>query len=277
MRRTVRVIHTLTIPLCRQHPSPNAYIFRSGQVLPTDRGRGVFQPALDHSIDLLEHGGWVHIFPEGYVNMSRTARVRRFKWGVGRMLLEAGSKPPSVPSPVVLPIWITGLDSMMPEPRGSPRWFPRPGAHVTITFGNPINALLDPVLQKIRSFASSGPSSEKSRPDQREATDGALQDELTSALQGVCTLTDLYPIPAAHLFSPPTPLKPPIGGVPWPVPLPESRSAKAIESGLDSERARLARSMVAAELRAHLVQLGERSGGTGDLAHRLMPKDDEHR
>lgn len=92
------------------------YFFRTGQVLCTDRGRGVFQPSIDKSIDLLEAGAWVHIFPEGYVNMSRKSRCRRFKWGVGRMLLEAGrsafskSAGPaeSALAPLVVPIWITG-------------------------------------------------------------------------------------------------------------------------------------------------------------------------
>lgn len=83
-----------------------SYFFRKGQVLPTDRGRGVFQPSLDRSIDLLSKGNWVHMFPEGYVNLSRKAHLRRFKWGIGRMLMEASVKPSS--RPIVIPMWITG-------------------------------------------------------------------------------------------------------------------------------------------------------------------------
>jgi len=81
-----------------------AHFFRAGQVLPTDRGRGVFQPALDAALDRLAAGDWVHLFPEGYVNMSRRALCRRFKWGIGRLLLEA--EPHA--RPVVCPIWIEG-------------------------------------------------------------------------------------------------------------------------------------------------------------------------
>lgn len=46
----------------------------------------------------------MHLFPEGYVNLSRKALCRRFKWGVGRLLLEAELEK----RPVVVPIWIEG-------------------------------------------------------------------------------------------------------------------------------------------------------------------------
>jgi len=84
-----------------------SYLFKSGQVLPTDRGRGVYQPSLDEGIDLLEKAQWVHMFPEGYVNLSRKAHLRRFKWGVGRMLLEAGAAKRNS-RPVIVPMWISG-------------------------------------------------------------------------------------------------------------------------------------------------------------------------
>jgi monolysocardiolipin acyltransferase len=84
-----------------------SYLFKSGQVLPIDRGRGVYQPSLDEGIDLLEKAQWVHMFPEGYVNLSRKAHLRRFKWGVGRMLLEAGAAKAGH-RPVIVPMWISG-------------------------------------------------------------------------------------------------------------------------------------------------------------------------
>jgi 1-acyl-sn-glycerol-3-phosphate acyltransferase len=87
-----------------------SYLFGAGQVLPTDRGRGVYQPSIDRSIELLERGQWVHIFPEGYVNMSRRAHMRRFKWGIGRMLMEAGLQ--STKRPLVIPMWISGESSI---------------------------------------------------------------------------------------------------------------------------------------------------------------------
>ena len=212
----------------------NAYIFRSGQVLPTDRGRGVFQPALDHSIELLQHGGWVHIFPEGYVNMSRQTRVRRFKWGMARMLLETADKLPTI-----LPIWITGLDAMMPEPRGNPKWMPRPGANVTITFGHPINESIEPVTERAKEFALT-----KDGVIESKESNHALTRLLEEKMQGIETLAHAYPIPQKTLLSPTTPLKPPPDGVSWPLPLEDSRSYNAIQAGFDTDQARIARSFI---------------------------------
>lgn len=246
----------------------NAYIFRSGQVLPTDRGRGVFQPALDHSIEIMQNGGWVHIFPEGYVNMSRQARVRRFKWGIGRMLLETGLGI-SRKLPVILPIWITGLDGMMPEPRGNPKWMPRPGADVTITFGYPVNESIDPIIERAKEFALSTDMISK----ENNESSHTLIRSLEGKMEGIDSLAQTYPIPEKSLFSPTTPLTPPPGGVSWPLPLEDSRSFNAIQSGLDSDRARIARSFISAELRAHLVKLGDETGSSKDLIHRLMPEE----
>lgn len=42
--------------------------------------------------------------------------------------------------PVTIPMWLTGFDQLMPEGRRFPyKYFPRPGAHLTITFGVPIS------------------------------------------------------------------------------------------------------------------------------------------
>jgi monolysocardiolipin acyltransferase len=76
--------------------------FDYGQVIPTDRGRGIFQPALDTAIQKLDEGQWTHLFPEGYVNLSRKMVLRRFKWGLSRLLLESKRRPR------VVPIWIEG-------------------------------------------------------------------------------------------------------------------------------------------------------------------------
>ena len=41
--------------------------------------------------------------------------------------------------PVVIPIWITGFDQLMPEGRPFPyKYLPRIGARLGVTFGNPI-------------------------------------------------------------------------------------------------------------------------------------------
>ena len=48
--------------------------------------------------------------------------------------------------PVIIPMWITGFDQLMPEGRPFPyKYLPRIGAHLGVTFGNPIaeNELLE--------------------------------------------------------------------------------------------------------------------------------------
>lgn len=71
--------------------------FMYGKCIPCVRGGGVFQAAVDVCIHKLENGEWVHVFPEGKVNMAQ--EYIRFKWGVGRMIYES----PVVP--IVIPIW----------------------------------------------------------------------------------------------------------------------------------------------------------------------------
>lgn len=80
-----------------------ARFFESGQVIETHRGAGIFQPALDRAVSKLESAQWVHLFPEGFVNVTRTTALRRFKWGITRLLLE-----PRPQMPLVVPMWITG-------------------------------------------------------------------------------------------------------------------------------------------------------------------------
>lgn len=220
-------------------------------MLATDRGRGVFQPAIDRAIDVLDTKGWLHIFPEGYVNLSRKARVRRFKWGIGRLLLEARM-------PIIVPCWISGFDQMMPDPRGFPKWLPRPGARLSVTFGRPIQDELEPLVTRMRKFATQ---------ERRTTSAEDLQKQLQSALRGLDSISPSYPIPSPSFFTPPTPLAFKEHHIKHP---PESRSFQSLSEGMDEPRARLARSAIASELRAHLVKLGEESGMSTSLAHRLM-------
>lgn len=53
----------------------------------------------------------------------------------GRIVMEC-KKPP-----VIIPAWITGFDQLMPEGRKIPfKFFPRPGAELSVTFGEPLSA-----------------------------------------------------------------------------------------------------------------------------------------
>jgi hypothetical protein len=151
-----------------------------------------------------------------------------------------------------------GLDAMMPEPRSNPRWFPRPGANVTITFGEAVNKAMDPLLDRLSVFAAEGGQ----ETDVESAAEGALGD--------LKRLYPNYPSPSANLFPPITPLMEPPDGVAWPVSLAHTRSAATIERHGESARAKMARSLIAAELRAHLMKLGESQGRDLTLAHRPL-------
>jgi len=72
---------------------------------------------------------WLHVFPEGKVHQADAYGVRYFRWGVARLILEAE------PCPDVVPIWIEGPEDVMPEARPPPRWVPRFGARLSVTFG----------------------------------------------------------------------------------------------------------------------------------------------
>ncbi|KAJ7507436.1 acyltransferase-domain-containing protein [Mycena galericulata] len=115
--------------------------FRRGQVLETFRGNGIYQPSVNEAIDKLNRGNWIHLFGEGKVNQPDTypqrdglAYLPRFKWGVGRVLMEASTLPP------ILPMWLSGFDALMPEGRAFPyKYFPRLGKHLSVTFGEPLD------------------------------------------------------------------------------------------------------------------------------------------
>ncbi|KAG9317176.1 acyltransferase-domain-containing protein [Chiua virens] len=115
-------------------------LFRKGQVIETFRGNGIWQPALDLAIEKLNQGHWLHMFGEGkvcqpnvYTRTDGIAHLSRFKWGVGRIIMES-----NVP-PLIIPMWLTGFDKLMPEHRPFPyKYFPKMGIQLGVTFGDPI-------------------------------------------------------------------------------------------------------------------------------------------
>ncbi|KAF9320785.1 hypothetical protein BG003_004772 [Podila horticola] len=161
--------------LCYPNKTIGAF-FQCGQVVPIVRGNGIFQPAIDESIRLLQQGKWVHVFPEGKVNQS--PELIRLKWGIGRILLELAGRPVTVttrstttPSPqsshttdskdihnnsnndgrtwdqikdstmpIVVPIYHFGMDDILRlYPDNSSPVFPKWGLPLTIVFGEPID------------------------------------------------------------------------------------------------------------------------------------------
>jgi monolysocardiolipin acyltransferase len=76
---------------------------------------------------------WVHVFPEGVTHQSPDKTLRYFKWGVARLILE----PTECPD--VVPMFIEGTDQVMHESRGFPRFIPRAGKNITVTFGKEVD------------------------------------------------------------------------------------------------------------------------------------------
>ncbi|GAA5873216.1 hypothetical protein JCM3774_000085 [Rhodotorula dairenensis] len=118
----------------------DSWFFTKGQVIETLRGRGIYQKALDVATKKLDEGNWVHIFPEGRIKQEDLHNLRRFKWGISRMLMECERLP------LVIPVWIKGFEQIMDEPRVWPNFAPRLNKDVTILFGDPINSAVEPLL-----------------------------------------------------------------------------------------------------------------------------------
>ena len=84
---------------------------------------------MDFALEMLNHGHWVHMYPQGQVNLNPKENTR-FKWGVGRLITESNQ------TPIVIPIYHLGMDSILPNRKP---YIPRFGQKVTIVVGSPIN------------------------------------------------------------------------------------------------------------------------------------------
>ncbi|KAF2278018.1 uncharacterized protein EI97DRAFT_395750 [Westerdykella ornata] len=104
--------------------------FTSGHLTYSTNGQDTF-PA--PSAYLSRRHAWVHIFPEGRIHQHEAKTMRYFKWGISRLILE------SEPCPDVVPIWLEGPDQIMHETRTFPRFVPRPGKEVSVTFGKKLD------------------------------------------------------------------------------------------------------------------------------------------
>ncbi|CAG8822424.1 24353_t:CDS:2, partial [Gigaspora margarita] len=88
--------------------------FALGQVIPTIRGAGIYQPAMNFALERLNEGKWIHIFPEAKIN--QTTELIYFKWGIGRLIME----------------------SINPPIRDH-TWIPLFGKNIVIVYGDPID------------------------------------------------------------------------------------------------------------------------------------------
>ncbi|KAJ6263274.1 Tafazzin [Drechslerella dactyloides] len=150
--------------ICFKNRLTSAF-FANGRVLPTYRLQhsargGLFQPVVDQTLSMLTHPSlreklagnssnlvqaanwiyttspppvappiWLHVFPEGQIFQHPTLQMRYFKWGIARYILELPTPP------IVLPMFHSGVQDVMHEERVFPRFLPRPGRDITITFG----------------------------------------------------------------------------------------------------------------------------------------------
>ncbi|GFF66833.1 phosphate acyltransferase [Aspergillus lentulus] len=114
---------------------------------------------------------WVHIFPEGKIHQAPNKTMRYFKWGVARLILEANECPD------IVPIWLEGFDQVMHESRGFPRFLPRVGKEISITFGKKVDseAVFGDMRRRWREIKA---KAESASPESRNLPLGVLSDEL---------------------------------------------------------------------------------------------------
>lgn len=113
---------------------------------------------MDFCVERLSRGEWVHIFPEGRVNVNK--EHIRFKWGVGRLVADCSA------APLILPVWHEGMDAVLPNTEPYLLKFRK---QVFLNVGEPIQ--IHHLLDKLR-------SANASEEETRAAITACIQDEL---------------------------------------------------------------------------------------------------
>ncbi|KAL4227032.1 hypothetical protein ACF0H5_015008 [Mactra antiquata] len=120
----------------------SSFCMAVGKVIPLNRGSGVYQKTMDFCVDELNNGKWVHIFPEGAINLEQKAK--RLKWGVGRLISDTPV------TPLVLLIHHIGFERVFPN---EGILFPRYGQETSIYVSHPIDFSQE--VEKLKSLMKS--------------------------------------------------------------------------------------------------------------------------
>lgn len=167
----------------------------------------------------------------------------------------------------------------MPDPRGFPKFVPRPFANLTITFGDPIDhtgSSLDLLLSDLRKQSSLNPAWWQDEDKEIERIRSFLPSDQRPQVDAPA-----IPVPSPSSFPSLAPhVVPPQG---WSEPPEDSPAHRAmVASAQDAQKAMAARSSLAELLRRELAALGvrtrkargEEEGAVGRLVHTLMPEED---
>ncbi|KAG6454315.1 hypothetical protein O3G_MSEX008634 [Manduca sexta] len=161
--------------------------FALGKCVPVVRGAGVYQPAMDFCVERLSRGEWVHIFPEGRVNVDK--EHIRFKWGVGRLIAD------SAQAPLVVPVWHEGMDQVLPNCEPYLLKFRK---RVFLNVGEPIQ--IHHLLERLRKSNASEEETRKAITDRIQEELLRLRDRTHALIRravGAGECTDAPPIPPA--------------------------------------------------------------------------------
>lgn len=107
--------------------SIKGFFASAGKALLVVRKGGYTQNPLSGPVDILNRGGWVHIYPEGTI--TRTGKLNQIRRGIS-VILHAIRKPT-----IVLPIYIHGLGAV--KPVGT--YIPTTGHRVDVLVGDPVD------------------------------------------------------------------------------------------------------------------------------------------
>ncbi|KAG1693606.1 hypothetical protein DVH05_023371 [Phytophthora capsici] len=93
-------------------------VFFGAKTLPVKRGAGIDHQMIQAIFDKVEQGAWVHIFPEGKIVQHealggrpspRREEIGRLKWGVGKLIARATTRP------IVVPVYHYNMEQLMPQ------------------------------------------------------------------------------------------------------------------------------------------------------------------